>query len=79
MRPSEKGIIVVKDNRIKGNLLDIGGSVKIKGGEKPIDFKKVREKVKKQVARKVAQRGLREIYSYDKDFETIEDIERKEP
>ena len=23
--------------------------------------------------------GLREIYSYDKDFETIEDIERKEP
>jgi predicted nucleic acid-binding protein len=23
--------------------------------------------------------GLREIYSYDEDFETIEDIERKEP
>ena len=23
--------------------------------------------------------GLREIYSYDQDFETIEDIERKEP
>jgi len=23
--------------------------------------------------------GLREIYSYDKDFDTIEDIERKEP
>jgi len=73
LRPSEKGIIVVKDNRtiiqpLKGNLLDIGGSVKIKEGEKPIDFKKVREKVKKQVARKVAQRDLREIYSYDGDF-----------
>ena len=24
-------------------------------------------------------KGLREIYSYDEDFETIEDIERKEP
>jgi predicted nucleic acid-binding protein len=24
-------------------------------------------------------RGLREIYSYDEDFETIEDIERKKP
>jgi predicted nucleic acid-binding protein len=23
--------------------------------------------------------GIREIYSYDEDFETIEDIERKEP
>ena len=62
MRPSEKGIIVVKDNRtiiqpLKGNLLDIGGSVKVTDRERPIDFKKVREEVKKRVARKVATRG----------------------
>jgi AbrB family looped-hinge helix DNA binding protein len=62
LRPSEKVIIVVEGNQaiiqpLKGNLLDIGGSVKITGREKPIDFKKVREEVKKQVARKVATRG----------------------
>jgi predicted nucleic acid-binding protein len=27
----------------------------------------------------IKYQGLREIYSYDEDFETIEDIERKEP
>lgn len=64
---------MVKDNRtiiqpLKGNLLDIGGSVKIKEGEKPIDLNKAREKVKKQVGRKVAQRDLCEIYSHDEDF-----------
>ena len=61
LRPSEKVIIVVEGNRaiiqpLKGNLLDIGGSVKMTG-KKPIDFKKVREEVKKRVARKVATRG----------------------
>ena len=75
---------MVEDNRtiiqqLRGSILGIGGSVKITDRKTPFDFKKVREEVKKRVARKVAQRGLREIYSYDKDFETIEDIERKEP
>jgi AbrB family looped-hinge helix DNA binding protein len=62
LQPSEKVIIVVEGNRaiiqpLKGNLLDIGGSVKIPDGEKPVDFKKVRAGVKKRVARKAATRG----------------------
>jgi len=62
LRPSEKVIIVVEGNRailqpLKGNLLDIGGSVKITDREKPIQFKKVREEVKKRVAKKIATRG----------------------
>ena len=62
LRPSEKVIIVVEGNRailqpLKGNLLDIGGSVKIADREKPIEFKKVREEVKKRVAKKIATRG----------------------
>ncbi len=62
LRPSEKVIIVVEGNQailqpLRGNLLDIGGSVKITDREKPIDFKKVREDVKKRVAKRVATRG----------------------
>jgi len=62
LQPSEKVIIVVEGNQaiiqpLKGNLLDIGGSVKVADGEKPIDFKKVREEVKKRVAKKAATRG----------------------
>ena len=62
LQPSEKVIIVVEGNQaiiqpLKGNLLDIGGSVKMTEREKPIDFKKVREEVKKRVAKKVATRG----------------------
>ena len=62
LHPSEKVIIVVEGNQaiiqpLKGNLLDIGGSVRITDREKPIDFKKVREEVKKRVAKKVATRG----------------------
>jgi len=62
LRPSEKVIIVVEGNRailqpLKGNLLDIGGSVKISDREKPIEFKKVREEVRKLVAKKIVTRG----------------------
>jgi antitoxin PrlF len=62
LQPSEKVIIVVEGNRaiiqpLKGNLLDIGGSVKVTDREKPIDFKKVREEVKKRVAKKIATKG----------------------
>ena len=61
LHPLEKVIIVVEGSRailqpLKGNLLDIGGSVKMTEREKPIDFKKVREEVKKRVARKIATR-----------------------
>lgn len=57
LKPSEKVIIVVEGNQaiirpLRGNILDIGGSIKIK--ERPIDFHKVREEVKKRVAKKAA-------------------------
>ena len=62
LQPSEKVIIVVEGNRaiiqpLKGNLLDLGGSVKITDREKPIDFKKVREEVKKRIGKKIAAKG----------------------
>ena len=62
LHPSEKVIIVVEGNQaiiqpLKGNLLDIGGSVKMTDREKPTDFKKVREEGKKRLARRVATRG----------------------
>jgi antitoxin PrlF len=62
LQPSEKVIIVVEGNHaiiqpLKGDLLDLGGSVNITDREKPIDFKKVREKIKKQIAKKAALKG----------------------
>jgi uncharacterized protein YuzE len=38
---------------LPGNLLDIGGSVKISNQEKPIQFRKVREEVKRKLAKKI--------------------------
>ena len=57
LKPSEKVIVVVEGDQavikpLKGNILDIGGSVKIPDNEKPVDFRKVREKVRKKVAEK---------------------------
>jgi antitoxin PrlF len=62
LRPSEKVIIVVEGDQaiikpLKGNLLDIGGSIKISEKEKPINFKKVREEVKKRVAKRMVTKG----------------------
>lgn len=58
LKPSEKVIIVVEGNQaiikpLRGNILDIGGSIRISDKEKPIDFHKVREEVKKRVTKKV--------------------------
>lgn len=59
LKPSEKVVIVVEGDHaiikpLKGNILDIGGSIKLSGKEKPIDFHKVREEVKKKIAKKAA-------------------------
>lgn len=61
LMPSDKVIITVeKDHAIlkpvHGNILDIGGSIRIPESEKPIDFHKVREKVKKAVSRVAAKK-----------------------
>jgi len=60
--PYEKVIIMVEGNQaiikpLKGNLLDMGGSLRIPEKEKPIDFKKVREEVKKRTAKKIVTKG----------------------
>jgi antitoxin PrlF len=59
LRPSERVIVVVEGNQailkpLRGNLLDLGGSVKIPEKEKPIEFRKVREELKKKMAKKIA-------------------------
>lgn len=59
LKPSEKVIITVEGSQavikpLRGNILDIGGSIKVSGKEKPVDFHRVREKVKKRVAKKAA-------------------------
>lgn len=56
LKPSEKVIIVVEGGQaiikpIKGGILDIGGSVK-PVGERPSDFKKIRDEVKRKIASK---------------------------
>lgn len=59
LKPTENVIIVVEGDHaiikpLRGNILDIGGAVRIADKEKPIDFKKLREEVKKRAAKKVA-------------------------
>ena len=59
LKPSEKVIITVEGREavikpLRGNILDIGGSIKISEKEKPVDFHRVREEVKKRVAKKTA-------------------------
>jgi antitoxin PrlF len=62
LRPSEKMIVVVEGDQaiikpLRGSLLDLGGSVKIPETEKPVDFRRVREEVKKRVAKRIARKG----------------------
>ena len=59
LKPSEKVIITVEGREavikpLRGNILDIGGSIKISEKEKPVDFHRVREEVKKRVAKKTS-------------------------
>jgi len=54
LHPSDKIMITVEKNYavlipIKGNILDLGGSVKIHGEGKAINFKEVRSEVLKRV------------------------------
>jgi len=60
LKPSDRVIIMVEKDYavlkpVHGNILDLGGSIKIPEREKPIDFKKLRGKVRKAVARKAAE------------------------
>jgi len=62
LRPSEKVIVVVEGDQaiikpLRGNLLDLGGSIKIPDNDKPIDFRRVREEVKRKVTKGIARKG----------------------
>lgn len=59
LKPSEKVIVVVEGDQavikpLKGNILDIGGSVTIQDKAKPLDFHNIREEVRKKVAERTA-------------------------
>lgn len=52
---AEEGVAVIKP--IKGNILDIGASIKISVKEKPIDFKKARKETTRKIAEHAAGEG----------------------
>ncbi len=58
IKPNDKILYLMEGNRViikplKGNILDLKGSVKTK--EKPINFKKIRSETKKKIARKIVE------------------------
>lgn len=60
IKPSEKVIITIEKDcvvlrPVAGNILEIGGSINIPAKERPIDFKKVRRKVRRQIGRSAAR------------------------
>jgi len=60
LKPSERVIVIVEGDHaiikpLRGNILSIGGSIRISDKKKPIDFHKVREEVRKRVAKKIAK------------------------
>jgi AbrB family looped-hinge helix DNA binding protein len=61
LKPAEKVVIVIEGDHavikpLRGTILDIGGSIKIPEKEKPIDFRKVREDVRKKVAKRAVKK-----------------------
>lgn len=62
LEPSAKVIISVENSRavikpLYGNILDIGGSVKIPNKRKPTSFHEVRNKTKNVVSKKIVLEG----------------------
>ncbi|MEK6815129.1 MAG: AbrB/MazE/SpoVT family DNA-binding domain-containing protein [Nitrospirota bacterium] len=62
LRASERIVIVVDGDQavlkpLRGTILDIGGTIKTPAKDKPADFRKIREEVRKRVGRKAAARG----------------------
>ena len=60
LKATSRVLIIVEGDHailkpIKGNILDLGGSIKIPETAKPIDFHNVREAVKKHVAERAAK------------------------
>ena len=60
LAPNDKILYLMEGKKViikplKGNILDLKGSVKAKG--KPIDFQNLRNETKKKVARKIVKEG----------------------
>ncbi len=58
LRPNDRIFYLMEGERVvlkplKGNILDLRGSVAAK--EKPIDFKKLRDNTRKKVARRIVE------------------------
>ncbi len=58
LKPNDKILYLIEGKRVvlkplKGNILDLRGSVTTK--RKPIDFKKLRDDTKKKIARKIIE------------------------
>ena len=58
LAPNDKILYLMEGNKVvikplKGNILDLKGSVEAK--DKPLDFKKLRGEMKKKVARKIVE------------------------
>ena len=58
LRPNDRIFYLMEGKRVvlkplKGNILDLRGSVAAK--EKPIDFKKLRDNTRKKVARRIVE------------------------
>ena len=56
LKPNDKILYLIEGKKVvlkplKGNILNLRGSVKIK--EKPIDFKKLRDDTRKKIAQKI--------------------------
>jgi AbrB family looped-hinge helix DNA binding protein len=61
IQSSDRVIIVLDGEQavikpIRGTLMDIGGSIAIPEREKPINFQRVRESVKKKLAQRLSQK-----------------------
>lgn len=60
LKASERVMIFVEGDQaiikpLRGNILDIGGSIRLPDQENPINFKKVREEVKKRIGKRIAK------------------------
>ena len=58
LNPNDKILYLIEGKKVvlkplKGNILDLRGSVATK--EKPVDFKKLRDTTKKKVARRIVE------------------------
>ena len=58
LKPNDKILYFIEGEKVilkpmKGNVLDLRGSVESR--EKPVDFEKIRESVKKRVARRIVE------------------------